>query len=349
MFIINVGTKSNGGIKSVIEGYFSDGLYQNDDDIHGACFIPTHGAGSKFGDVILFAMALVKVFFLLLSKKNAVIHAHMSMNGSFWRKLLMCLISKVFFAKFVLHLHGSEFKVFFTTSSFFTRCLVIFLFRRSSAVIVLSENWADYIRESMGIQPVVVNNYVDVRRQLLNRKAGHILFLGAFIKRKGIYDLLQAVKVLSQKTCVHLHLCGGGEDEKVQSLIKEMQLESLVTIHGWVGPEKKSILLAECSALVLPSYNEGLPMVIIEALGSEIPLITTPVGGIPDVINDGHNGLLVNPGEIDALSEALYRVLTDSKLSAKLAQEGSALYFNFFTSGVVFPKVRRIYSDVIRR
>ncbi|WP_273432178.1 glycosyltransferase family 4 protein [Chitinibacter tainanensis] len=343
MFVIHVGTRANGGIRSVIEGYFNDGLYPDGQ----ASYIATHGTGSKVSDLFLFIAACFNLCWLFVAKSDVIVHAHMSMNGSFWRKLLICLLTKIFFAKFVLHLHGSEFKVFFTRSSSFTKYLVISLFRKSNAVIVLSENWADYIRDSMGVTPVVVNNYVDVRRQLLNRKPGHILFLGAFIKRKGIYDLLEAVKILSRETSFHLHLCGGGEDEKVQSLIKEMQLESLVTIHGWVGPEKKSILLAECSALVLPSYNEGLPMVIIEALGSEIALITTPVGGIPDVIKDGQNGLLVKPGDIDALSEALYRVLTDSKLSAKLAQEGCALYSNFFTSGVVFPKIRKIYSDLI--
>nr|WP_314900873.1 glycosyltransferase family 4 protein [uncultured Deefgea sp.] len=344
MHIAILGTKSSGGINSVIEGYIQDGLY-NDCTFTR---IPTHSGSGKLLDLFLFIRGFIILFFTLVTKADVIVHAHMSMNGSFWRKAIYLWLSKLFGAKFIIHLHGSEFKVFFSRSNSRVKKIIAAVFEKADAVIVLSESWADFI-SSIAVKSnvVVVNNYVDVQRATVTRKSGNILFLGAFISRKGIYDLLVAFSKINTQALYQLHLCGGGENELVTEKVKQLGLEKSVINHGWIGAAQKSMLLAECSTLILPSYNEGLPMVVIEAMGSDIPLITTPVGGIPDVVEHEVSGLLVTPGNVDEIAAALTRVLTEPELAQELVQNASALYEQRFTSKVAFPKIKEIYFAII--
>ncbi|MBF4391226.1 glycosyltransferase, partial [Vibrio anguillarum] len=94
-------------------------------------------------------------------------------------------------------------------------------------------------------KPIVIHNYVDISPNDINREKNTILFLGAFIKRKGIYELLRACSMLPLD--FHLHLCGSGEDARVEDMVTELDLKERITFHGWVGNEDKKKLLASCS------------------------------------------------------------------------------------------------------
>ena len=91
-------------------------------------------------------------------------------------------------------------------------------------------------------------------------------------------------------------------------------LGNAVTFAGWVRGEEKLALLQEAALLALPSYAEGVPIAVLEAMAAGLPVVTTPVGGIPDLIADGRNGLLVQPGDVPALASAINRLLDDPAL-----------------------------------
>jgi glycosyltransferase involved in cell wall biosynthesis len=209
---------------------------------------------------------------------------------------------------------------------------------------VLSDSWQEFIGKIAARKVMVINNYVDIEKYDVARIPGQILFLGAFIKRKGIYDLINALKQISNDC--HLHLCGAGEDEAVQTLIDELSLSDSVTNHGWVNTKQKTQLLSECSVFILPSYNEGLPMVIIEAMACEIPVISTPVGGIPEVIIEGETGYLVEPGDIGAISSKLSTVLDNSGAS-QVTDKAKKYYNAHFSSKTILPKWEALYSRIL--
>ncbi|MEP0357618.1 glycosyltransferase family 4 protein [Paraglaciecola sp.] len=339
MHIISLGTIQKGGIDSVIQGYVDNDLFSNKQHTR----IGTHAGAGKFNDVYLFISAIIKLINLCFKNTDVLIHCHMSYKGSFFRKLIFVLIAKVFNHKTIVHLHGSEFKDYYSNSSPSKKKLIVWLINHVDEFVVLSESWQDFINNISGRKVAVINNYVDIEKQDIERVPNQILFLGAFIKRKGIYDLLKSLKNVNSE--FHLHLCGAGENNEVQSLINELALNDSVTNHGWVNAKEKTQLLSECSVFILPSYNEGLPMVIIEAMACEIPIITTPVGGIPEVIIENSTGYLVEPGKVEEMALKLDYVLSNN--NSIVIANAKRHYLTHFSSKVILPKWEALYSRIL--
>lgn len=340
MHIITLGTVQKGGIDSVIQGYIENGLFDNKKHTR----IGSHAGENKLHDLYLFIFATLKLFYFCIKDKNIILHCHMSYKGSFFRKFTFIALAKLCRHKTIVHLHGSEFKDYYAASSDFKKKLIVWLINGVDEFVVLSDSWQAFIDKISARKVMVINNYVDIEKYDVARIPGQILFLGAFIKRKGIYDLINALKQVSSDC--HLHLCGAGEDEAVQALIDELSLSDSVTNHGWVNAKKKTQLLSECSAFILPSYNEGLPMVIIEAMACEIPIISTPVGGIPEVIIEGVTGYLIEPGDIAAISRKLSTVLNSSSAS-QVTDKAKEYYNAHFSSKTILPKWEALYSRIL--
>lgn len=337
--IVTIGTAANGGIDSVIKGYELNGLFKNYSHLR----IISHMGLSKLQDLWLFFRATLILFGVCIKGNVKILHCHMSYKGSFWRKLTFIMIAKLFGVSTLIHLHGSEFKLYYSSRSNVTKRLIVWLIRNVDEFVVLSESWKEYIEEISGRTVTSINNYVDIRRNVIPREKGQILFLGAFIQRKGIYDLIEACSQLDVP--YHLHLCGSGENEIVEKLVNDLDLAENVTFHGWVDTATKTHLLSKCSVMILPSYNEGLPMTLIESLGCKIPVITTPVGAIPEVIVDGKTGYLVEPGSVCQIANKLNYVLSSPKELESIIDSGYILYKDNFTSDVILPKWESIYES----
>ncbi|TYK64779.1 glycosyltransferase family 4 protein [Colwellia echini] len=338
--IVTLGTCSKGGIDSVIQGYIDNGLFA--DKKHTR--IKSHQGAGKVGDLFLFLKASLQLIWLSIKEKELILHCHMSYKGSFWRKLTFVSIAKLFNNRTIIHLHGSEFKDYFESRSKFTQTLLLWLIKNVDEFVVLSDSWFDYLKSISGRSVAVINNYVDIDKVHATRRKGHILFLGAFIKRKGIYDLIHAVAKLDID--YHLHLCGSGENDKVHELVDKLELNDSITFHGWINTEQKQQLLSDCELMILPTYNEGLPMVIIEAMACEIPIISTPVGAIPEVIIEGETGYLFNQGDVEEMYYKLTRVLNNDKENEYVCHNAKAFYADNFTSHVVLPKWNKLYEKV---
>ena len=232
--------------------------------------------------------------------------------------------------------------MYFSSRNVLTKKLLVWLINNVDEFVVLSDGWKSYIKEISGREAHSINNYVDVSPTTDERIKGNILFLGAFINRKGIYDLLEACASLSSS--YHLHLCGAGENGNVSKLVNELGISQNVTFHGWVDNKQKMKLLCSSSVMVLPSYNEGLPMTLIESMGCNIPVIITPVGAIPEVIVEGYTGYLVQPGNVKQIASKLDYVLSEQGASATVTNNARSLYEDKFTSEVIFPKWLEIYK-----
>ena len=340
MHILTLGTVQKGGIDSVIQGYIDNGLFDNKKHTR----IGSHEGKSKWHDLYLFISATFKLLYFCIKEKDLILHCHMSYKGSFFRKLLFIAIAKVFNHKSIVHLHGSEFKNYYASSGRLRKKLILWLIKSIDEFVVLSDSWQRFILSISSRKTLVINNYVDIEKKDLKRKTNHILFLGAFIPRKGIYDLIKAVSKLPDDC--HLHICGSGENEYVQELIDKLNMNASITNHGWVNIEQKTQLLSECSVFILPSYNEGLPMVIIEAMACEIPIISTPVGGIPEVIIEGETGYLIEPGDIDAITNKLNYVFESDCQVTRKAKE---YYLAHFSSKIVLPKWECLYFSLLNK
>lgn len=340
---------AKGGITSVISQ-----LLQHDWDADGIemTFIPTYIEAGALKKSMFFAAAYLKICSAMLFDRPDVVHMHMSYKGSFRRKYLIHKLCRRFGVRDVVHLHGSEFQKWYDASDEGMQAKIRTLLRESSAFLVLGEKWNRTIRE---IEPkthtVVVSNTVHIPPARVHWDGGRkqILFLGVLIKRKGVHDLLDAVHLLVQEgraQDMQFVIAGSGEEEHaLRQQCTALGLDGCVTFAGWTDSEKKRALLEQSHLLVLPSYNEGLPIAILEAISYGMPVVSTDVGDITAAVREDENGYVVQPGDVRGLAERICRVFTSREGYQKLSEGSRALAEAEFSDTTYFEKMKQCYLN----
>lgn len=301
-----------GGVSTVVNNYYDVGI-ENYVDLP---YISTVLDGNKFQKLWMAVKSYI--VFSKVYRHYDILHVHMAANASFIRKAFF--VKKAYKAgmKIIIQEHGGDFNSFYDKLDDGERVLVAEVFSMASKLIVLSEEWKEFF--SNGIcapeKIVVLHNGVIVPEKQITLYHSHkVIYLGRLCKEKGIYDLLQAIPaVIEVIPDAQFVLCGDGELEQVKSEAARLGVTKAIKLLGWVRGEKKEKILSTCETLVLPSYYEGMPMVVLEAMSYGYSVIASNVGGTPHIIKDGVNGILINPGDVVALSTHLIRVLSDDKL-----------------------------------
>lgn len=320
--------------------------------------ITTHRVMRK-GPLILFFFGQYLRFIqtLLRDKAIDVVHIQASSHGSFYRKLLIFLAARyVFHKRVIYHMHGSRFVEFYEQSNAITQRLVRFLVEQSDMVIVLSTYWRDYFNRTFRVRRLeILNNTIHQRDASVGfptRPAGklpvRLLFLGAIGQRKGIFDLLDGIRQYrdSFEGRLRLYVGGNGETERLQQYVAQHRMESMVQFEGWVSGIRKHELLSICDVFILPSYNEGLPLSILEAMNYHLPIIATPVGGTAEVVQDGVNGFLVEPGDKKAMCQRLMRFIDNPDQITRMGSE-SARIITSYQPAAVLPQLHQLYTDLL--
>ena len=247
----------------------------------------------------------------------------------------------------IIHLHGSEFKDFYKSSRF--KKWITNLFQKADRVIVLSESWKTFVENvAPEAKVTVVNNYVEeIKKEKVDKDSDFIfLFLGAIGKRKGIFDLLVAFENLYRRnTNIRLYIAGNDDADVLPEKIEGLESSDKIRFFGWIDHQEKSKLLSVSDCLILPSYNEGLPMVILEAMSAKVPVISTDVGGIPEVIKHGENGFLLKRGNIRDI-ELMMEKIQNEKLLNEFRDKSYSLYISKFSPQAILPKLKQIYMEV---
>jgi len=312
--MVGTGLQTMGGISTVVQGYLSAGLF----DTTPIKYVRSHSDGT-FGEKLKVAVAGYIEFIPLVTQKQVrLVHIHLSSRASFWRKLPFALTSKLARKPYVFHVHGSEFMTFYHEEcGAFRKRIVRWAFDHATALIALSPEWAENLKQiTRNTNIEVILNRVPVPHQKMSRQdaseAPHILFLGRLGKRKGIYDVLEALVTMRERgTRFRLIAAGDGELEEVETRVRDLGLQDHVSLPGWIDDETRSELLSRAEIFVLPSYAEGLPMSLLEAMAAGLPVIASSVGGIPNAVTNGKEGILIAAGDVPALSDALDTLLSD--------------------------------------
>ncbi|HVF15464.1 MAG TPA: glycosyltransferase family 4 protein, partial [Steroidobacteraceae bacterium] len=230
----------------------------------------------------------------------------------------------------ILHAHGGYFDEFFVRLPHIMKNLLRRTFARADSFLVLSTQWRDFYTRQLGVpaervqilpNPTALPTTIPVREA---REHVQFLFLGRIGENKGAFDLLQAFAALSPdlRKRARLVFAGDGEVEKMRALAA--QYGDAIKVYSWVDSEQRDSLLAASDVFVLPSYLEGLPMSLLEAMAAGLPVITTPVGGIPDVVTHGSEGLLVAPRDVNALRNAMASLIDDGSRRLQFGQRARA-------------------------
>jgi glycosyltransferase involved in cell wall biosynthesis len=294
-----------------------------------------------------------------MSEHVVLAHAHVSSNGSFWRKAILLWVARRFGVPTIFHLHSGGFDAYASDSggSALRRWCIRRTLESSTAVIVLSERWATWAR---GFAPKshirIVGNPVQVPAHATppsgaegeTKGGGRVLYLGLICDAKGSFDLLQAwARFRARVPGWRLLVGGNGEVERFLAQAQRLGIRDDVDYLGWVSGAEKERVLSIADVFVLPSYKEGMPVSILEAMVHGAAVIATPVGGVPDMMVNERHGLLVDVGDADALADSLERMATLPELRERLTAQAREHVLANYSTQTVLSRLKAIYRETI--
>lgn len=293
-------------------------------------YLETHVSGGKVSKFFKALGAFTKLKFKFMFNPPHMLLIYMSGDASFFRKSLIALIAYFFRVKTVIYCHSFDIDHFYARSNEPVKKYMSYIFKRADRVIALSDCWKQslsYIsgREDISVVPPSspeIELFTEDGREKKYDKNDGILFMGQLEERKGIYDLLKAFAEISGEDRIDAKLILSGEDSSgnVKKFINDHNLDKKVNLTGWVDGEQKRKVLQECGIFVLPSYAEGFPLVILEAMASGLSVIASDTGSIGEIIKDGVNGYIIKPGNIELLKSILMRLLKNPEEVRKTGQ-----------------------------
>jgi len=225
----------------------------------------------------------------------------------------------------------------------------------SDIITTVTESVAQELKE-YGLNPdeiSVVSNGVDEKIFYPSKKESennkkNIMYAGRIDREKGLFDLVESAKsICSQKADVSFIIAGDGRDlNKLKRKIKKMGLQNRFTFLGQIEKDQMIKLYQNATLFILPSYREGLPTVLLEAMSCGLPVIATDVRGNRDLISNGENGLLVPPKDPKKMAETIITLLEDEKLMERLGKNARKTIIEKYTWNDIFDKFLKYYKSI---
>lgn len=348
--MVGVDESTKGGMWTVVENYLKDAEFVSRNDL---IYIPTSITGCSNLKKMLFTLkAYWKIIKVFREKKINITHVHMSERASIGRKKIVMNYAKKHGSKVVLHMHGAEFEVLYKQMSEKNQKFVKETLNLADRIIILGEYWRKFIGtlvdEPNKIQ--VVYNAVSVPEEYsYNSESNSILFLGAVSKRKGIDVLMKALQMdaTELKDRIKVKIFGPDVEGDIEERIVQAGLQEWVSYCGWLDKDKKAEVLKNVAVNVLPSYNEGLPMTILEAMAYGVPSITTSVAAIPEAVNK-NNGIIVEPGDVEGLAHSISKIILDKMYRLELSKNAYRDAVNCFSIKTHIAVIQSIYEEMAK-
>ena len=347
VLMVGVHKSTQGGMWTVAENYINNKAFAGKYNLK---YIPSAVSGNPIKRIVFSVFGVLRVLLYALFHSFDLLHVHMSERMSVFRKGAVIKIAGIRKPKVIIHMHGAEFELWYKGLGAKKQAKVRRIINSADKIIILGEYWREFVSsllEDKSKVEVVYNAVGCPDRSRYNPNARGLLFLGAIGKRKGVYDLLEAMKILKRDGVdTKLVLYGPDATDGIEALIEKYGLSDCAEYRGWLSKENKEAVFRETALNILPSYNEGLPMTILETMSFGIPNITTPVAAIPEVVSS-RNGYLVSPGDYKAVAERVAEFLADGGLRKRLSESSYSTIKEGFSIEKHIEKITEIYSEVL--
>lgn len=275
-------------------------------------------------------MRITKFIFVLMFNKVDQVLIFSSNGFSFFEKISMLLIAKSFlFRKKVVFAPRSGYIKSEIENYKVVKQIAKFIIKKADKIICQSESWKLFYSQFNSnnlLKFVVLPNWIVVDENFKNERKLNsipkILFIGSIEKNKGVIEILNALDKIKHLDFEFNWAGSGSFNNYVEDYIKEKKLDTKVKFLGWMIGEKKNKLLKEADIFLLPSFVEGYPNALIEALHYEVASIATNIGGIPDIIINNETGILVEPGNETQLANAIEYLIQNEEIRLHIGKNG---------------------------
>ena len=341
VLVIATSRKTRGGITSVVKAHETGEQWKK----YHCRWIETHRDGNSIRKLWYLGTALVE--YICLLPFYDIVHIHLATTQSAKRKKMFFYLAKWLSKKVILHFHPSNEKFLFEpmNSKLYRK-----LFSKADLVLVLSEQWRCWIKMALGL-----SNHIEVLYNpcpIVNRRddlrKNHILFAGTIISRKGYETLIRGfARIAQEHSDWKVIFAGNGEIANAMKIVECCGIQNQVEFLGWVTDKDKEKVFQEASVYCLASDGEGFPMGVLDAWAYGIPCVVTPVGGIPDIVVDGENGLVFSIGDVDGLANKLRMIISDRTLRKNIVLGQDKYVKGAFNINGINRKLKKIYTRLL--
>lgn len=300
----------------------------------------------------------------VMSGGFSIVHIH-SADPAFLGTTVLMALARLAGVSILLHMQGTDWDSFYPDAPWYRKLYTRLGLYLPNTILVLYPLWRDNIK-ALGTpaQVLILRNLIhdavnpsreEIRltRTLIQVEPDNfvVVTVGTVGWRKGSFEILKAVRqVVDEEPSVRFVMVGGeevpGEWDHLTRIVIEDKLERWVRMTGEVEREKIPLYLGLADVFLLPSFIEGMPVAIIEAMRSGLPIISTRVNAIPDMMEDGISGLLIEPGDSDAIAHAVLRLKRDSKLRGKIASGARSCFDEKFEFSRGLQNLRTFYEEL---
>ena len=347
VLMVGVSSIRIGGMRSVAKQYINDEKYNSKVNLH---YISTSTSGSIYKRFLKMLLGYMTIVFTINFFKIDILHIHMAEKGSTFRKGLVVKIGKAFGKKVIIHMHAGPFMTWYNTLCEINKKKVLDIFNASDCIIVLGEYWNKQFKTILPESKLITlyNGVPRVKDVSYSSDNKVISYFGRINRNKGIYELLDAVQLQKESLLIGKYkvvLCGTDEEGCLLSQIKSRDIDDIVEFRGWIEGNEKIEIMRNSVISILPSYFEGLSMTIIEAMSFGIPVITTSISTMPEVVPD--EVCLVDVGSAKELGNRIVYFLNNKELLEELSYKGIEKVNKFFTTDRFINNTLNIYESLI--
>lgn len=295
--------------------------------------------------IILKLWYMIKAYItmLFIVPRYDIIHFHTVPGRSITMQMPVFLYSILWHKKTIIHIHVGNQLLEYKEDRMFS-----FVLRKASKVVVLANVIKDLMKELYGIDAEVLYNPIEEQPLRDTTKIGKNVFFAAYLTlNKGYDTLLKAFKkVVIKHPDWKLIIAGSGETDNALRLINEFGIQENVEMHSWLNKEQMAEKYKEAGIYCIASHKEGFPMGFLEAASYGIPIVTTPVGGIVDVIEHKRNCMVFDFDDTNALAEHINALIDSPILCDKISRNLISLAKERFSFSAVDNKIDTLYRNI---
>ncbi|HMS40965.1 MAG TPA: glycosyltransferase family 4 protein [Pyrinomonadaceae bacterium] len=343
-------TKTRGGITTLISEILKLPLKNHFE------FIYVESQAEDFGRFRKAFLALTAIFSFLwkcLFARPKLVYVHLGSNASLYREAVFIFLAKLLRKRVIGHFHAGDVENYYPFQSKIGQKLIRSGLNLCDGLIAVSNESARQLREiTPNAKISIIPNAIDVtdfdfKTEKKSENFVRLLFVGAIGKLKGERDLIKALTILRDKNLnLKVSFLGYGA-ESLKSYCDELKITDFIEFLGAVSLKERLGFFEKADIFVLPTYAEAMPMSVIEAMAAGLPVISTNVGGIPELVEDGENGFLFECGDVSVLAEKILLLAEDKNLRQKFGKKAREKARKEFDFNQYTEKLRDFLSEKI--